>query len=109
MFGVTDGPLHEEVTRNVLCIDGADHRRLRNLVNPSLTARAVERYRPAIRGFLAELWEKVAAAGRCEFVADCSKPYPAGPTATGRGPPLWRAARLYAWSNWIQKQFAAEV
>jgi cytochrome P450 len=109
MFGVTDGPLHEEVTRNVLCIDGADHRRLRNLVNPALTARAVERYRPAIRGFLEELWEKVGASGRCEFVADFAKPYPALTIATVMGAPLSDAERLYDWSNWIQKQFAADV
>jgi cytochrome P450 len=109
MFGVTDGPLHEEVTRNVLCIDGGDHRRLRNLANPSLTARAVERYRPAIRGFLADLWEKVAAQGECEFVADFAKPYPALTIATVMGAPLEDAERLYDWSNWIQKQFAADV
>ena len=109
MFGVTDGPLHEEVTRNVLCIDGADHRRLRNLANPSLTARAVERYRPAIRGFLEELWAKVAARGECEFVADFAKPYPALTIATVMGAPLEDAERLYDWSNWIQKQFAADV
>jgi cytochrome P450 len=109
MFGVTDGPLHEEVTRNVLCIDGADHRRLRNLANPSLTARAVERYRPAIRGFLEELWAKVAARGECEFVADFAKPYPALTIATVMGAPLEDAERLYDWSNWIQRQFAADL
>src|SRR3954453_5591691 len=109
MFGVTDGPLHEEVTRNILCIDGADHRRLRNLANPSLTARAVERYRPAIRGFLAELWDKVGYKGGCEFVADFAKPYPALTIATVMGAPLDDAERLYDWSNWIQKQFAADL
>src|SRR5215218_5379810 len=30
LFGVTEGPLHEEVVKNILCIDGADHRRLRS-------------------------------------------------------------------------------
>src|SRR3954454_8299147 len=55
VFGVTEGPLYEEIQRNILCIDGEDHRRLRNLVNPALTARAVEKYRPAMRGFLEDL------------------------------------------------------
>ena len=109
LFGVTDGPLHEEIVKNILCIDGADHRRLRSLVNPSLTARSVERYRPAIRGFVEELWQPVAAQGRCEFIADFAKPYPALTIATVMGAPLSDAARLYDWSNWIQKQFAQDV
>jgi cytochrome P450 len=109
LFGVTDGPLHEEIVRNILCIDGADHRRLRALVNPALTARSVERYQPAIRGFLEELWQPVAAAGRCEFVAAFAKPYPALTIATVMGAPLSDAERLYDWSNWIQKQFAADL
>jgi cytochrome P450 len=109
LFGVTEGPLHEEVLKNILCIDGADHGRLRSLVNPSLTARSVERFRPAIRGFAEELYSKFAAAGRCEFIADFAKPYPALTIATVMGAPLSDAERLYDWSNWIQKQFAQDV
>ena len=52
IFGVTEGPLYEEMKRNILHVNGADHSRLRSLVNPSLSPRAVERYRPAMRGFL---------------------------------------------------------
>src|SRR3954447_11390097 len=109
LFGVTDGPLHEEVVKNILCIDGADHRRLRSLVNPSLTARSVERYRPTIRGFVEQLWQPLSSTGRCEFIADFAKPYPALTIATVMGAPLEDAERLYDWSNWIQKQFAQDV
>ena len=52
MFGIADGPLHEEIVRNIININGADHGRLRRLVNPALSPRAVERYRPAMRRFL---------------------------------------------------------
>ena len=109
LFGVTEGPLHEEVVKNILCVDGADHRRLRSLVKPSLTARSVERYRPAIRGFVEELYEPLAAGGRTEFIADFAKPYPALTIATVMGAPLSDAERLFDWSNWIQKQFAQDV
>src|SRR5829696_7868277 len=109
LFGVTEGPLHEEVNKNILCIDGADHRRLRSLVNPSLTARSVERFRPAIRGFIEELYYGFASTGRCEFIADVAKPYPALTIATVMGAPLSDTERLYDWSNWIQKQFAQDV
>ena len=37
------GPLDEEMRRNILHINGADHARLRSLVNPAFTPRAAER------------------------------------------------------------------
>ena len=55
LFGIDDGPLHEEIVNNIISVNGDDHRRLRNLVNPALAPRAVERYRPAMRGFLEQL------------------------------------------------------
>src|SRR3954452_16567778 len=67
MFGIDGGPLYEEMQRNILHIDGDHHRRLRNLVNPAFTPRAADRWRPAMRQFLAELWESVAELERCEF------------------------------------------
>ena len=39
IFGIHDGPLYEEIRRNILHINGADHGRLRNLVNPAFTPR----------------------------------------------------------------------
>ena len=109
VFGVTDGPLHEEISRNILNIGGDDHRRLRNLVNPALTARATDRYRPAMRGFLEDLTGRFEGSGRCELVDDLCKPYPALTIATVMGAPLDDAERLYDWSNWIQRQFAADL
>jgi cytochrome P450 len=109
VFGVTEGPLYEEISRNILNIGGDDHRRLRNLVNPALTPRAVERYRPAMRGFIEQLVGEVAADRRCEFVEAIAKPYPALVIATVMGAPLEDAPRLYHWSNWIQRQFSADL
>jgi cytochrome P450 len=82
IFDVKDGPLFEEMRRNILHLNGADHTRLRSLVNPALSPRAVERYRPVMREFLEELLERQVAltAGatqdgggpapqiRCDFV-----------------------------------------
>src|SRR3954454_23771687 len=94
VFGVTDGPLYEEISRNILNVNGDDHRRLRNLVNPALTSRAADRYRPALRGFLEHLTEEVTGSGRCELVEDLCKPYPALTIATVMGAPLEDAERL---------------
>jgi cytochrome P450 len=105
MFGVDEGPLAEEMKRNILHLDGDDHRRLRQLVNPCFTPRAADRWRPAMRGFLEQLWEPLAEAGRCEAVEQLCKPYPSLTIATVMGAPLSDAPKLHEWSNWIQKQF----
>lgn len=107
LFDVPEGPLLEEMRRNVLHLDGDQHRRLRNLVNPFFTPRAADRWRPAMRGFLAELWAPLADAARCEAVASLCKPYPSLTIATVMGAPLEDAPRLHEWSNWIQRQFDA--
>jgi cytochrome P450 len=109
IFGIETGPLAEELRRNILCIDGDDHRRLRNLVNPAFTPRAADRWRPAMRTYLQQLWDAVAGDGRCEFVEAFAKPYPSLVIATVMGAPLSDAPRLHHWSNWIQKQFDAEA
>jgi cytochrome P450 len=107
LFDVTEGPLWEEMKRNILHINGADHTRLRSLVNPALTPRAVERWRPAMRDFLDRLFAAVSQAGRCEFVGAFAKPYPSQTIATVMGAPIEDAPRLHHWSNWIQRQFDA--
>src|SRR5271154_560333 len=52
IFEVSEGPLYEQMRRNILHVNGPDHSRLRSLVNPALSPRAVERYRPVMRDFL---------------------------------------------------------
>ncbi len=111
IFDVTDGPLYEQMKRNILHVNGPDHSRLRSLVNPALSPRAVERYRPAMRGFLEALFERLIAASpageivSCEFVEAVAKPYPSQVIAHVMGAPLEDAPKLHHWSNWIQRQF----
>jgi cytochrome P450 len=120
IFGVTDGPLYEEMRWNILHVNGPDHTRLRSLVNPALSPRAVERYRPAMKDFLKRLLTQVRASGvspngsagddtvlRCEFVEAFAKPYPSMVIADVMGAPLEDAPKLHHWSNWIQRQFDA--
>jgi cytochrome P450 len=108
LFGIADGPLHEEIVNNIININGEHHRRLRNLVNPALSPRAVDRYRPAMRRFLEQLLADVPADGRCEFISSFAKPYPSLVIAEVMGAPLADAPRLHHWSNWIQRQFDAQ-
>ena len=115
IFGVSEGPLYEQMRRNILHVNGPDHSRLRSLINPALSPRAVGRYAPAMRTFLEELLEQAVAASqvgrdrraRCEFVDAFAKPYPSQVIATVMGAPVSDAPRLHHWSNWIQRQFDA--
>jgi cytochrome P450 len=104
-FGVASGPLAEHIDANILNLDGEHHRRLRALVGPALTPRAADRWRPAMRGFLADLWARVAADGGCDFAAAVARPYPSLTIATVLGAPHRDAARLHTWSTWVQRQF----
>jgi cytochrome P450 len=122
IFDVSEGPLYEQMKRNILHVNGADHTRLRSLVNPALSPRAVERYRPVMREFLEQLLARAIAASTpagsngarsadgtvsCEFVEAFAKPYPSLAIASVMGAPLEDAPRLHHWSNWIQRQFDA--
>src|ERR1700736_5897673 len=88
IFGVSEGPLYEQMKRNILHVNGPDHTRLRSLVNPALSPRAVERYRPAMKVFMQGLLEQAIASSSagdgnpaptegiaCEFVEAFAKPY----------------------------------
>ncbi|MCW2967298.1 MAG: cytochrome [Solirubrobacteraceae bacterium] len=107
IFGIEDGPLAEEMRRNILHLDDGDHRRLRQLVNPFFTPRAANRWRPNMQAFLEQLWAPLDGIGACEAVEDLCKPYPSLTIATVMGAPLADAPKLHEWSNWIQKQFDA--
>ena len=105
LFGIEEGPLYEEIVKNIININGGDHRRLRNLVNPALAPRAIDRYRPAMRTFLGQLLAEVPPDGRCDFIETFAKPYPSLVIAQVMGAPLTDAPRLHHWSAWIQRQF----
>src|SRR4051794_12351335 len=107
IFGIQDGPLHEEIRRNILHINGADHSRLRGLVNPAFTPRAVTRWRPFMRATIAELLERTD--GHAEVVDHLAKPYPSRVIAKLMGAPLEDADKLWEWSNLIQRQFGMTV
>jgi cytochrome P450 len=106
IFDVSEGPLYEEMRRNILHVNGSDHARLRRLVNPALSPRAVERHRPVMRELLDHLLQSIVD-GECEFVEAFAKPYPSRAIAHVMGVPLADAPRLHHWSNWIQRQFDA--
>jgi len=74
--GVADEELSHRPQRSILGLEGEPHARLRRLVAPAFTPKAADRLRPFMRQVVTSLADAVAAAGRCEFVADVCEPYP---------------------------------
>lgn len=73
--GITDGPLYEWFTGMLASQNGADHARLRSLVNKAFTRRFVERLRPFVQSTTQRLAEEIAAhAETCDFVSSFARP-----------------------------------
>jgi cytochrome P450 len=104
-FGITAGPLRDHIDANILNQSGEQHRRLRALVGPAFTPRAANRWRPAMRDFLRQLWDGIGTAQSCEFVSAVAKTYPSLAIAAVLGAPAQDAPKLHEWSNLVQRQF----
>ncbi|HTU15320.1 MAG TPA: cytochrome P450 [Solirubrobacterales bacterium] len=105
IFGIEDGPLYEQIVNNIINVNGETHRRLRGLVNPSLSPRAAATYRPAMREFLEALWGDIEGREEFDFVEAFARPYPSLTISRVMGAPPRDAPRLHDWSMWIQRQF----
>ncbi len=105
LFGVTTGRLREQIDANILNQQGDRHRRLRSLVGGAFTPKAADKWRPAMRGFLQQLWEALADQCSCDFVTAFSRPYPALTIAAVLGARQADAPLLQQWSSLVQKQF----
>ncbi|MGV0738411.1 cytochrome P450 [Mycobacterium syngnathidarum] len=74
--GVTSGELWDRVIRSILCMEGAEHRRLRGLVAKAFTPRATARMDVTIHEVINQLVDSVISQGSCEFVEQIARPYP---------------------------------
>jgi cytochrome P450 len=105
LFGITAGPLFEQIDANLLNLSGEHHRRLRRIVVSAFSPAAANRWRPVMRGFLGQLWADLESAASGELVTALTKPYPSLTVAAVLGAPSDDAPRLHEWSKWVQRQF----
>src|SRR5258708_30345091 len=126
LFGITGGPLRDQIDANILNQQGDRHRRLRALVGPAFPPRAADRWRPAMRAFLGQLWGRLDSASprgddppstprrgassasratSCDFVSALAKPYPSLTIAAVLGAPDRDAPRLHQPSSLVQPPF----
>lgn len=74
--GITSGPLWDRVVTSLLCIDGAEHHRLRRLVCKAFAPRAAARLSTTIAAVIDELITPLTATGSCDIVDDVARQYP---------------------------------
>jgi cytochrome P450 len=86
------------IDRNLLTMDGPDHRRLRGLVSKAFTPRRVERLRGRLEDTVESLLDRVASSGEMEAVADLAHPLPVIAIAELLGVPPEDRDRFRTWS-----------
>jgi cytochrome P450 len=97
--GITSGPLWDRVMTSLLCLDGAEHTRLRRLVSKAFTPRSVERLDTTIAAIINELVDPLMATGRCEIVDDIARPYPVPVISALLGAPREDWRRFSTWAD----------
>ena len=85
----------------MLLKDGADHARLRTLVNKAFTPRVVAELRPRVQAIADELLDAAAGRGELDAIEDLGMPLPIIVIAELFGIPLERRADLKRWSDAI--------
>jgi len=75
--GITSGPFADWWSSWVLNMEGETHHRMRRLLSPAFSRRAVEALRPRFRDLAGQLVGAFAEPGRCEFMAEFAEPYAA--------------------------------
>lgn len=106
--GITEGPVHERVQQGLLAQVGEEHARLRRLISPAFTPRAIERLRSQVHAYLARLWDAVAAEGECDFVDAFARRLPSLVVSELLGLP-GEADRLAAYSEALQGNLKPDV
>ncbi|KHL17071.1 cytochrome P450 [Mumia flava] len=75
--GVTEGPFARWWASWILNKEGAEHHRLRRLMNPAFSPKLIGGLVPRFQALATELIDGFAEPDRCEFVSEFAEPYAA--------------------------------
>jgi cytochrome P450 PksS len=91
----------EDLARNMLHRDGAEHARLRALVQKAFSPRLVEQMRPRIEGLAEGLLEAARRKDRIDLIRDYAQPIPTTIIAEMLGVPVKDRHQFQRWSRAI--------
>lgn len=98
------GPIHKEImSRNLLSVSPADHRRLRRLVQKAFTPRMVEKLRGRIVDIANELLDKVQHKEEMNLIEDYAFPLPIIVICEMLGVPFKDQDQFRKWSDTIME------
>jgi len=99
--GVTDEGFLARRPNPFLRSEGADHVRLRRLVNPAFSAAGAERLRPFMRQELGKIVDAMVREGRADLVRDLSNSFPVAVICELVGAPAEDRQRFFDWTREI--------
>lgn len=97
--------LAEMSKQSLLSVGNQDHVRLRKLISPALTPRAIERLRPDIQAIVDELLDSVQARGTVNVVTDIADQIPARVIGSMLKMPKGREALFQRFTEAVVKTF----
>jgi cytochrome P450 len=87
------------IERNLLMLDGDEHRHLRGLVGKAFTPRRIEALRPRIQSLVDDLMDEMAVSDDVELIRDLAHPVPIAVIVDLLGLPLEDRTKFAAWSK----------
>lgn len=107
--GITSGPVWDKVCQTLMCVDAAQHHRLRRLVSRAFTPRAADRMRTACVDVISKLVGRHSAAGHCDIVRDVARQYPVPIICALLGVPDADWKLFSRWADDISKAFGSNI
>ncbi|MBI3212403.1 MAG: cytochrome P450 [Mycobacterium sp.] len=107
--GISSGPLWDRAVSSLLCLDGAEHHRLRKLVAKTFTPKSAARMQDACVAVIGELLAAHTATGQCDVVEDIARPYPVPIICALLGAPRQDWAKFSAWADDVLRLFSWEA
>ncbi|SDY22230.1 Cytochrome P450 [Evansella caseinilytica] len=98
------GPPHKDIiSRNLLSVNPADHRRLRRLIQKAFTPQMIEKLRSRIEEIANDLLDKVQPKGKINLIEDYAFPLPIIVICEMLGVPLEDQDKFRKWSDVIME------
>lgn len=91
--------MHAMIERNLLMLEGSEHRRLRGLTGKAFTPRRVQALRPRIEKLVEELLDQMEKKQEVELIRDFAHPLPVYVILELLGLPAKDRARFAEWSK----------
>lgn len=87
------------IERNLLMLDGAEHRKMRGLVGKAFTPRRIEALRPHVQSIVDGLMDEMEVSEDVELIRDLAHPLPISVILQLLGLPQEDAPKFAAWSK----------